>query len=86
MKFNGSDGLVVSVDEDFVAITGMWTLPIPIEMAKEMLLESRTNSANDGLFPIPATSRTCLSVLNGNVAKIALTSSDIVNLRNILNK
>ena len=86
MKLNGFSGLVVSVDEEFIAITGMWTLPIPIETAKEMLFESRTNIANDGLFPLPATSRTCLSVLNGTVAKIALTNSDIVNLRNILNK
>ena len=74
-------GINVIVSNDAVFITGEWTLPVSKELAMKILGESYQHKPNDGLFLIDGTDRMCLSILPVDVAKIALSESEIDNLK-----
>lgn len=67
-----------------IFITGQWTLPISIELAKKIFANYYENSPNDGLFEIPGTDKICLSIMPSDVAKVALSEDDIKALRKVL--
>ncbi|MFM9913279.1 MAG: hypothetical protein ACKVN9_07090 [Methylophilaceae bacterium] len=80
-----SNKLKVSVGRSGIFVTGEWTIPIPLEQARMIFEGDYQHSANDGLFSLsPASDKTCLSLLPVDVAKIALTQSDIDQLKSIL--
>lgn len=72
------------ISKDAIFITGEWTLPISKDLAIKIFGENYQHGPNDGLFPIDGTSRICLSISPVDIAKIALTESDIYKLKQVL--
>lgn len=71
----------VTKNGNAIFITGQFTLPILLEEAREIFADSYESSPNDGLFEIPGTNKTCLSIMPCDVAKIALSVSDLEELK-----
>lgn len=71
----------VTKNGDTIFITGQVTLPISVKQAKKICAFGYESSPNDGLFEIPGTNKTCLSIMPCDVAKIALSVSDLEELK-----
>jgi hypothetical protein len=82
MKIENID---VIIDSEIIFIIGEWTLPIGVERMRQILDAIYSQDVNDGLFEIPSTEKTCLSVFPNDVAKIALSQNQIKQIKHLLN-
>jgi hypothetical protein len=68
-----------------IFITGEWTLPVKLDKLREIFEKNYQHEPNDGLFLIPNGNKTCLALSPDDVAKIALTPSDMEQVKKLLN-
>lgn len=81
-----TENMDVELNGEVVLMKGEWTLLISKKELTDIFIGNYNHSPNDGLFQIPSTSKTCLSILPIDVAKISLTQSQICEIQKILSK